>query len=62
MRNDTKPPTIAHDVKALAQLYRTLLSMWARRLTKRDRWEHLYLYEPIEIIRPRGGAYRNGRY
>jgi hypothetical protein len=53
MRYEAKSPTLAHDVRALAGLYRTLLVMWARRLTRRERWDEEFLYGPVEMRRPR---------
>lgn len=51
MQKERYAPTIAHDLRALADLYAAVLVLMARRLTHRSaRRSH---YGPLEIIRPR---------
>lgn len=53
MRKDKYAPTIAHDLRALGDLYATVLVMLARRLTRRDAQLQAFHYGPLEIVRPR---------
>lgn len=54
MRNYTSapehPPSIAHDLRALAEIYGAVFSMWAERLRRRRPVRRFY--GPIEVIRP----------
>ncbi len=52
MHNDTRAPTLAHDLRALADLYLDVARLMARRLAGKSRWEQPRFYEPIEMIRP----------
>ena len=52
MQNDTRAPTLAHDLRALADLYLDVARLMARRITGRSRWDSSQFYGPIEIIRP----------
>jgi hypothetical protein len=59
MQKERYAPTIAHDLRALADLYAAVFMLMARRLTRRPaRRSH---YGPFEIIRPRGMAEREER-
>ncbi|MFQ5472836.1 MAG: hypothetical protein ACE5FA_08135 [Dehalococcoidia bacterium] len=52
MNEDTRAPTLAHDIRALADLYLDLARLMARRLTHPSRWDRYQFYGPIEMIRP----------
>lgn len=53
MRKEKYAPTIVHDLRALGDLYATVLVMMARRLTRRDPRPQAAYYGPFEIVRPR---------
>lgn len=53
MRKENNAPTIAHDLRALGDLYVTVLVMMARRLTRKAPRPESAYYGPFEIIRPR---------
>ncbi len=52
MQDDTRAPTLAHDLRALADLYVDVVWLMARRLTGKSRWDRSEFFGPIEIIRP----------
>ena len=54
MRNDIRAPTLAHDLRALADLYFDVVWLMARRLAGKSRWDSSQFYGPLEIIRPDG--------
>ncbi len=51
MEKDQTAPTLAHDIRALADLYLDLARLMARRLTHPSRWDRYEFYGPIEIVR-----------
>jgi hypothetical protein len=51
MQKERYAPTIAHDLRALADLYAAVFMLMARRLIHRP--ARPYHYGPFEIIRPR---------
>ncbi len=52
MQDDIGAPTLAHDLRALADLYLDVARLMARRLAGKSRWEQPRFYERIEIVRP----------
>lgn len=53
MRKEKYAPTIAHDLRALADLYAAVAVLMARRLTHRTVRPRPSHYGPFEVIRPR---------
>ena len=51
MDEDRNVPTLAHDIRALADLYVDLARLMARRLTHPSRWDRYQFYGPIGIAR-----------
>jgi hypothetical protein len=50
MEKDRNVPTLAHDIRALADLYLDLARLMARRLTHPSRWDRYQFYRPIEMV------------
>lgn len=53
MRKENTAPTIAQDIRALADLYATLAVIAWRRVLKKSPAPQPQFYGPFEIIRPR---------
>lgn len=54
MRKENYAPTIAHDLRALGDLYATVLRLMGRRLMQRLSQAPEPEYGPFEIVRPTG--------
>jgi hypothetical protein len=61
MQKERYAPTIAHDLRALADLYGAVFMLMARRLIHRSAEPRHSQHGPFEIVRPRGMAEREER-
>ncbi|MCH8814805.1 MAG: hypothetical protein IH957_06850 [Chloroflexi bacterium] len=51
MEKNRTVPTLAQDIRAVADLYVDLARLMARRLTHPSRWDRYQFYAPLEIVR-----------
>jgi len=51
MQDHGSVPTLAHDIRAVADLYLDLARLMARRIAHPSRTDRYDFYEPIELVR-----------
>jgi hypothetical protein len=52
MQHDTRAPTLAHDLRALAYLYVDVARLMVRRVTHRSSGREARFYPPVLVVRP----------